>query len=103
MSADSRIWILTVAVGVLLVGLGWVLFRKRLGAWTTVALSLLLAGGIGNWIDRAFRPSHRVVDFMNMGLGGLRTGIFNVADMAITAGVIILLVQSLFEKGRSEG
>ena len=95
LSMDSRIWSLTVAVGLLLVIMAWILIKKRLDRWTTIALSLLLAGGAGNWIDRAFRRAHTVVDFMNVGIGGLRTGIFNVADMAITAGVAILIIRSL--------
>ncbi|MBL8935267.1 MAG: signal peptidase II, partial [Archangium sp.] len=44
-----------------------------------------------NWIDRA-RFGGVVVDFMNMGLGSLRTGVFNVADLAILAGIGVLLI-----------
>jgi signal peptidase II len=32
-----------------------------------------------------------VIDFLNVGIGGLRTGVFNVADMAISAGFVLLL------------
>ena len=53
--------------------------------------SLIIGGGVGNLIDRYFRHG-AVTDFMNVGIGGLRTGIFNVADMAITGGIIWLLV-----------
>lgn len=56
-----------------------------------VSLALIFAGGIGNLIDRIFFDRH-VTDFMNMGILGLRTGIFNVADVGVTAGVIGLLV-----------
>lgn len=55
------------------------------------ALSLVCGGGIGNLIDRAVRDGY-VVDFLNCGVGGLRTGIFNVADVAITTGAVVLLV-----------
>jgi signal peptidase II len=34
-----------------------------------------------------------VIDFMNVGIGGLRTGIFNVADMAIMLGAAILVLE----------
>ncbi|RYZ95722.1 MAG: signal peptidase II [Sphingobacteriaceae bacterium] len=54
-----------------------------------VALSLITAGGIGNIIDRIAYDRH-VTDFMNMGIGNVRTGIFNVADMCVTAGVIVI-------------
>jgi signal peptidase II len=56
-----------------------------------VALVLVLAGGIGNWIDRALN-SGLVIDFLNLGIGPVRTGIFNVADMALMAGSTALLL-----------
>jgi signal peptidase II len=54
-------------------------------------LSLIVGGGFGNLIDRVANNGH-VIDFVSVGIGSLRTGIFNVADMAITAGVLIMLV-----------
>lgn len=51
----------------------------------TVAWSLVLAGGLGNLLDRLIYDG-RVIDFMNLGIGSLRTGIFNVADVCITIG-----------------
>jgi signal peptidase II len=52
---------------------------------------LVVSGGIGNLIDRAQRDG-AVVDFMNLGVGSLRTGIFNVADVAIMAGLFAWLL-----------
>lgn len=74
---------------VLLYVLYFILFSKNLGAWQATAFSLILGGGISNIIDRIMEG--RVVDFMNMGLLGVRTGIFNVADMAIMAGLFMML------------
>ena len=54
------------------------------------AWALLIGGGISNLADRALRAG-AVVDFLNVGLGPLRTGIFNVADVGITAGTILLI------------
>ena len=48
------------------------------------------AGGTSNQIDRAARGS--VVDFINVGVGSLRTGIFNVADLAIVFGFALVLI-----------
>lgn len=59
-----------------------------------LALSLMLAGGAGNLIDRVANDGY-VVDFLNLGIGSLRTGIFNVADVALMAGVFMLLLDSL--------
>lgn len=56
-----------------------------------ICLSLIFAGGLGNIIDRIMYDRH-VTDFMNMGIGGVRTGIFNVADICVTAGVIGMLL-----------
>ena len=48
-----------------------------------VGLVLFLAGGISNLVDRIAMGS--VIDFLNIGIGPVRTGIFNVADVAIMA------------------
>ena len=63
---------------------------SRLGQ---AGLLLFLAGGVSNVIDRV--TLGRVIDFLNVGIGPLRTGIFNVADMAIIAGVVILIVEGV--------
>ena len=51
------------------------------------SIALIAGGGVSNLIDRV-RYGY-VVDFLNVGIGPLRTGIFNVADMAIMAGVVL--------------
>jgi signal peptidase II len=55
------------------------------------SLAMIFSGGIGNVIDRIVYDRH-VTDFMNMGIGDIRTGIFNVADIFVTSGVIGLLL-----------
>lgn len=91
LSPDVRFWVFIVAVGGFLLGASWVLFRDRtLDRVNAFALSIIVGGGIGNLIDRSARANHGVVDFLNLGLGDLRTGIFNIADMAIMLGVILL-------------
>lgn len=64
----------------------WKTASQRL---SMVAFALVIAGGVGNLIDRAFRGS--VTDYVHMGIGGLRTGVFNVADVAISVGFCLLL------------
>jgi len=63
----------------------------------TIAFSLVVGGGISNIADRFLNDGH-VVDFMNMGIGGLRTGIFNFADVFIMIGIGMLLFAQLFIK-----
>jgi len=57
----------------------------------------IIGGGLGNLADRLFND-FRVVDFINFGIGTLRTGILNVADMSVTFGVIFLAIYSLKKK-----
>jgi signal peptidase II len=63
---------------------------QRMGTMKIFSIALIFSGGIGNIIDRIAFDRH-VTDFMNLGIGNLRTGIFNVADICVTAGVIGLL------------
>jgi len=61
-------------------------------------MSLILGGGLSNLYDRI--AYGKVVDFMNMGIGDLRTGIFNVADMFILAGIIWYVFTSFSKEAR---
>jgi signal peptidase II len=70
----------------------YALFVRAGQASLIFALALVLGGGSSNLIDRFVNDGY-VVDFINLGAGPIRTGIFNVADVAITAGVLLLLVQ----------
>lgn len=76
---------LMVVLGVLL---AW---RRDTSLALFVALSYILAGGLGNLIDRVAHDG-LVTDFLNVGIGSLRTGIFNVADIAVTFGGIAAVV-----------
>ena len=85
-----RFWIFTVGIALLMGGMLYYLIRKRdLPLSQTVAYALVAAGGMGNLADRLMKDS--VTDFINMGIGPVRTGIFNVADMAIMGGTFILI------------
>lgn len=87
--AAARFWIFVVFSGAILLLLAvYVVADATLTPMTVNALSLVLGGGLGNLIDR-IRFDGQVFDFLNVGIGGLRTGIFNVADLAIVAGGIL--------------
>jgi signal peptidase II len=64
-------------------------------------LGLLVAGAVGNVIDRV-RSAQGVVDFIEVGVGSYRWPTFNVADSAITVGAIAL-AGSLWLEGRAHG
>jgi len=71
--------------------------RHRTLTLSGFGLTLIVAGGLSNLADRVARGS--VVDFLNVGIGPLRTGIFNVADMAITTGIVLTVLR----RARHEG
>jgi signal peptidase II len=58
-----------------------------------LGLTLFVAGGASNWIDRIVRGS--VIDFLNVGIASVRTGVFNVADVAIMLGAGLFLLSEL--------
>lgn len=94
-----RHFILDGIVGIGLAVAAWVLFTGRMsGKKDEIALALIVAGGTGNLIDR-MRNHGRVTDFIYLAAGPLHTGVFNVADMAITTGVVWLMLAWAFTKG----
>jgi len=91
LSKNWRGMIFTGGVATFLLGvLGYLLVASNLPAVTVLAFSLVLGGGLSNLLDRIFYGGY-VVDFINLGIGSLRTGIFNAADVAITIGVLLVV------------
>lgn len=91
---------------VVLAGLGamlWYLIKKEDSRMNLFAYSFILAGGCGNLWDRVVHEHGHVVDFMLIEVWGpLRTGVFNLADVAIVIGVSIALFGDyLFDKRRT--
>ena len=83
-----RTVIFSIGTSALLACLGvWVCRRVLAGGWA-LGPALVWAGGVANVADRIARGS--VVDFLNLGVGGVRTGVFNAADVAITLGVVVV-------------
>lgn len=95
-------WIFTALTLVALVIL-WRLYRStRLGDTPRVlALALVCAGALGNLLDR-LRSDLGVVDFLDVGVGMTRWPTFNVADMAVSTGAI-LLAWVLWQEDRAIG
>ncbi len=95
LSKELRIVLFQVFPALWLVALVlYLLFTKIPSTLLSVGWSLVLSGGMGNLLDRILHDG-RVIDFMNLGIGNLRTGIFNVADICITIGVSLLLLEVL--------
>ncbi|MDR9391996.1 MAG: signal peptidase II [Trueperaceae bacterium] len=66
---------------------------RALGAWTRAALTLILAGAVGNMIDR-FRLGY-VVDYVDVYLGSYDFAVFNLADASISVGAVLLVLATL--------
>jgi signal peptidase II len=68
-----------------------------------ISISLICGGAMGNLIDR-IRSESGVVDFIDVGVGDVRWPVFNIADMAVTTGAVILAL-SLWreEQGEEDG
>ncbi len=79
-----------------LVILGYLFKARGDRPMVRVSLALILGGAIGNLIDRIF--SGAVVDFIDVGIGSLRWPVFNVADSAVSIGMILLISVILFTK-----
>ena len=92
LAPQPRFWIFVALNTIFLAGAVCMLVAKwNMPLTNFVALVLVLAGGIGNVIDRVLHNG-LVTDFLNLGIGPVRTGIFNVADMFLTVGVLALLL-----------
>jgi signal peptidase II len=95
----ARTAVFTVGTGIALGALIVVAFYSRLSPLRALGLALFIAGGASNWLDRVFHGS--VVDFLNIGIGWLRTGVFNVADVAIMIGAALFVLAEFRRERRS--
>jgi signal peptidase II len=90
--APARVALFQGAISLLILGLLWVaIFRPGMGPNHVAGFTLLAASGIGNLIDR-LQFDGRVTDFLNFGIGNLRTGIFNIADVVGVVGLILIVM-----------
>lgn len=77
------------------------IFRKEtIGSASLIAICCIIGGGIGNIFDRIAYGS--VTDFLYLHFGDLHTGVFNLADLSITTGAIIILLQSMIKRTKVE-
>jgi signal peptidase II len=91
--------VLTIIVSVALI----YYLMKNENKFLRISLSFIIAGALGNWIDRVIRGS--VIDFIDLRLWSFHFNIFNIADTFIQIGTIMLAVYILFihEDKKSKG
>ena len=97
-SSDAMRWVLVAVTAAIAVGVAvWITREEKRG--DQIALGMVLGGALGNILDRV-RHGY-VVDFADLHFGDFRPFfIFNVADAAISIGVVILLLRAFLVKER---
>jgi signal peptidase II len=94
-----RFWLLSfIPLIVLTGGLVYLILKENLSRLSVVGICFVIGGGIGNLYDRMVYGS--VTDFLHIDLGFAHTGIFNMADVSITSGVITILLSSWLRRRR---
>jgi len=74
----------------------WVWACRAQQALTAWALALIIGGALSNALDRLLRGA--VADFFHFHVGGFSWYVFNIADVAIVAGVALLLYEAAFDR-----
>ena len=93
----KSILLLALPVGVLVTVLVYVFKDKSIDKLSLIGYSSIIGGGIGNIYDRFLYGS--VTDFLFIDLGGVfKTGIFNIADLSVTTGMILIIWSSFKNK-----
>ncbi len=73
-----------------------ILLKKNLNRWLVFAFACVIGGGIGNLFDRIAHGE--VTDFFHIEIDFFKTGIFNMADVSVTMGVLMILFLSLRDR-----
>ena len=90
--SESARWIVLIGFVILFLFFLWRLMTSSQSTYKQkLCYAIVLGGGTGNLIDRIF--AGEVTDFLWLGYGKLQTGVFNIADMAILFGVLILFLE----------
>jgi len=78
----------------------WLLWKERHGhPLLKYGLAFILSGAIGNLIDRVY--AGKVVDFLDFMVGDFHWYIFNIADSAVTIGMVLFIYHSFFIENSS--
>jgi signal peptidase II len=100
---NIRQGLLIVMVSIFLFGFFlFLILNRSINLLAVSGSTLIIGGGAGNLVDR-LKHQGAVIDFMSIGLGPIRTGIFNIADLAIMVGVFLFtlfIIQRSRLKGR---
>ncbi|MEW9501376.1 signal peptidase II [Jeotgalibacillus marinus] len=91
---EGQMWLFYIVTVAVIIGILYYFHRYAKGnALFSVSLMVILGGAFGNFIDRVYRQE--VVDFIQFTFFNF---IFNIADAALTIGVVLLLIQMILEE-----
>ena len=98
LSEIPRVFLLIILPVVVLISITiYTYIDKTLDKISIIGFSLIIGGGVANIFDRIVYGS--VTDFLYINLGGIfKTGIFNIADLSVTTGMILILISSFKRK-----
>ena len=82
------------AAAIVVMLLAWL--KRAENRWVAISIGLVIGGAIGNVIDRLVYGA--VLDFLDVHAAGYHWPAFNLADSAITVGIVLLLAESLFPR-----
>lgn len=99
---EGKMWFFYVITIIVIIGIIYYLHKfgknsKLFG----MALGLILGGAIGNFIDRVL--NQEVVDFFDFVIFGYDFPIFNIADSALTIGVIFVIIATILDEKKQKG
>ncbi|QDI93000.1 lipoprotein signal peptidase [Salicibibacter halophilus] len=98
---QGQMWLFFIVT--IIVTVGVIYFMQKMGRtslWIGMPLGILLGGTIGNFIDRVLHGE--VIDFIDVYIGTYSFPIFNVADSALTVGVILLIGKLFIDERREK-
>ncbi|MDC2839572.1 signal peptidase II [Limosilactobacillus mucosae] len=90
---EGRQWFFAIITVIAIIVVAWLMWKNKTAAWMMTGLSLIMAGAVGNFIDRLSQGY--VVDMF--ALQNVNFPVFNVADACLTIGVFIMLIVVLKE------
>jgi len=94
------ILLMILPLAALVAALVYIIIKTNLTRSTLFGIILIIGGGVGNLYDRIIHGS--VTDFMHIDFVIFQTGVFNVADMSIMAGMFIILIDSYIKKEKAK-
>ena len=101
LSGELRFWLFTVGIVGVIIAIGAVAYHRReQGPVFLAGITLLMGGGMSNLLDRLLNNGH-VIDFVVLNVGPMRTIVFNIADVLVCVGAVVLVWSAV--RSRQEG